>query len=86
MQSYVDSHIDPAGWAEWDDQHKDYLKTLYYGEYMNKGPGAGTSKRVNWPGYHVIKSATEASKFTVAQLIQGDVWLKNTGVNYIEGL
>ena len=86
MQSTLDSHIDPAGWAEWDAQHPDYLKTLYYGEYMNSGPGAGTSQRVNWPGYRVITSAAEASKFTVAQLIQGDVWLKNTGVNFIAGL
>ncbi|KAJ1381605.1 Pectinesterase, catalytic, partial [Sesbania bispinosa] len=70
MQSFLSTHIDPTGWAEWDAEHKDYLKTLYYGEYMNKGPGAGISKRVNWPGYHVIKSATEASKFTVTQLIQ----------------
>ncbi|KAG4403998.1 hypothetical protein GLYMA_01G240300v4 [Glycine max] len=86
MQSTLDSHIDPTGWAEWDAQSKDFLQTLYYGEYMNNGPGAGTSKRVNWPGYHIIKTAAEASKFTVAQLIQGNVWLKNTGVNFIEGL
>nr|UZQ19737.1 pectinesterase 2 [Gleditsia microphylla] len=84
MQSSLDSHIDPAGWAPWD---KDFaLKTLFYGEYLNSGPGAGTSKRVNWPGYHVIKSAAEAGKFTVAQLIQGGVWLRNTGVAFTEGL
>ncbi|XP_020218007.1 pectinesterase [Cajanus cajan] len=86
MQSTLDSHIDPAGWAEWDAQSKDFLQTLYYGEYMNSGAGGGTSKRVNWPGYHIIKTAAEASKFTVTQLIQGNVWLKNTGVNFIEGL
>ncbi|XP_027359988.1 pectinesterase-like [Abrus precatorius] len=86
MQSLLSNHIDPAGWAEWDDKSKDFLQTLYYGEYMNSGPGAGTAKRVNWPGYHIITSAAEASKFTVKQFIQGDVWLKNTGVNYIEGL
>ncbi|KAK7308152.1 hypothetical protein VNO77_41749 [Canavalia gladiata] len=86
MQSFIDSHIDPAGWAEWNDQSKDFLQTLYYGEYMNSGPGAGTAKRVNWPGYHIIKTAAEASKFTVKQLIQGNVWLPNTGVNFIDGL
>ncbi|MED6192932.1 hypothetical protein PIB30_014502 [Stylosanthes scabra] len=86
MQSSIEGHIDPAGWAEWDDKSKDFLETLYYGEYMNSGAGAGTSKRVTWTGYHIITSAAEASKFTVAQLIQGDVWLKNTGVNFITGL
>ncbi|KAF5729021.1 putative Pectinesterase precursor [Tripterygium wilfordii] len=84
MQSYIGDHIDPTGWSPWD---KDFaLKTLYYGEYINKGPGAGTSKRVKWPGYHVITSATEAQKFTVAELIQGGSWLKSTGVSYVEGL
>ncbi|WOH11750.1 hypothetical protein DCAR_0831241 [Daucus carota subsp. sativus] len=84
MQSKIGDHIDPAGWAEWD---KDFaLKTLYYGEYLNQGPGAGTAGRVKWPGYHVITSSTEASKFTVAQLIQGGSWLKSTGVTYTEGL
>ncbi|KAK2413960.1 pectinesterase [Trifolium repens] len=86
LQSLIGNHIDPTGWSEWDDASKDYLQTLYYGEYMNSGPGAGIGKRVNWPGYHVIKSAAEASKFTVKQLIQGNVWLKNTGVAFIEGL
>ncbi|KAI5444581.1 pectinesterase 2.2 isoform X1 [Lathyrus oleraceus] len=86
LQSVVDSHIDPAGWAEWDAASKDFLQTLYYGEYLNSGAGAGTSKRVTWPGYHIIKTAAEASKFTVTQLIQGNVWLKNTGVAFIEGL
>jgi pectinesterase len=86
LQSLIGTHIDPTGWAEWDAASKDFLETLYYGEYMNSGPGAGISKRVNWPGYHIITSAEEASKFTVTELIQGNVWLKNTGVDFIEGL
>ncbi|KAF8030183.1 hypothetical protein BT93_E2579 [Corymbia citriodora subsp. variegata] len=84
MQSNISDHIDPTGWSVWSGDFA--LKTLYYGEYMNKGPGAGTSKRVKWPGYHVITSAAEAKKFTVAELIQGGTWLKSTGVSYTEGL
>ncbi|KAF2304991.1 hypothetical protein GH714_000939 [Hevea brasiliensis] len=84
MQSKIGDHIDPSGWSPWDGDFA--LKTLYYGEYMNKGPGAGTSERVKWPGYHVITSAAEAKKFTVAELIQGGKWLKSTGVDFIEGL
>lgn len=84
MESNIDNHIDPAGWSEWDGTFA--LKTLYYGEYQNRGPGAGTSNRVKWPGYHVITSRAEASKFTVAQLIQGGQWLQSTGVAYTEGL
>ncbi|KAL3377491.1 hypothetical protein AABB24_003746 [Solanum stoloniferum] len=84
MQSNIGDHIDPAGWSEWDGDFA--LKTLYYGEYMNKGAGAGISKRVNWPGYHKALTTSEAAKFTVGQLIQGAAWLKSTGVAYTEGL
>ncbi|KAA8515474.1 hypothetical protein F0562_018915 [Nyssa sinensis] len=84
MQSNIGDHIDPTGWSIWSGDFA--LKTLYYGEYLNRGPGAGTSKRVKWPGYHVITNPAEARKFTVAELIQGGVWLKSTGVAYTEGL
>uniref|UniRef100_A0A803NZT8 Pectinesterase n=1 Tax=Cannabis sativa TaxID=3483 RepID=A0A803NZT8_CANSA len=83
MQSNIGDVIVPAGWFEWAGDFA--LKTLYYGEYLNTGPGAGTSKRVKWAGYRVM-SAAEAQKFTVAQLIQGGVWLKSTGVTFSEGL
>ncbi|KAF9608971.1 hypothetical protein IFM89_012148 [Coptis chinensis] len=84
MESNIGDVIDPAGWSIWSSDFA--LKTLYYGEYMNSGPGAGTSNRVKWPGYHVITSANEASKFTVASLIQGGTWLRSTGVAFTEGL
>ncbi|EEF39557.1 Pectinesterase-2 precursor, putative [Ricinus communis] len=84
MESYIDKHIDPAGWAEWNKEFA--LSTLYYGEYANRGPGAGTSKRVNWDGFHVITDPIEARKFTVAELIQGGAWLSSTGVSFTEGL
>ncbi|KAF8409519.1 hypothetical protein HHK36_005596 [Tetracentron sinense] len=84
MQSYIGDHIDPAGWSEWSGDFA--LKTLYYGEYSNRGPGAGTSKRVKWAGYRVITDPAEAKKFTVTELIQGGVWLKSAGVTFTEGL
>lgn len=84
MESYLGDHIDPAGWSIWSGDFA--LKTLYYGEYNNRGPGAGLSQRVKWGGYHVIRDAAEARKFTVAELIQGEVWLKNTGVPFTLGL
>nr|Q96575.1 RecName: Full=Pectinesterase 2.2; Short=PE 2.2; AltName: Full=Pectin methylesterase 2.2; Flags: Precursor [Solanum lycopersicum]AAB38792.1 pectin methylesterase [Solanum lycopersicum] len=84
MESYLGGLINPAGWAEWDGDFA--LKTLYYGEFMNNGPGAGTSKRVKWPGYHCITDPAEAMPFTVAKLIQGGSWLRSTGVAYVDGL
>lgn len=84
MQSYLDKIIAPAGWYPWSGNFA--LKTLYYGEYMNTGPGAGTANRVNWPGYHRITSTAEASKYTVAEFISGNSWLPSTGVAFQAGL
>ncbi|XP_073131514.1 probable pectinesterase/pectinesterase inhibitor 61 [Henckelia pumila] len=84
MLSYMGDHIHPKGWLEWSSTFA--LDTLHYGEYMNYGPGGATGQRVKWPGYHVITSSAEASKFTVGQFIYGSAWLPSTGVSFAEGL
>ncbi|TQD81800.1 hypothetical protein C1H46_032643 [Malus baccata] len=84
MKTYLDSLINPAGWMEWSGDFA--LKTLYYGEYMNTGPGASTKNRVSWAGYHVITSASEASKFSVGNFIAGGSWLPATNVPFTSGL
>ncbi|XP_061361274.1 pectinesterase/pectinesterase inhibitor PPE8B-like [Gastrolobium bilobum] len=83
MQSYLSDVLRPEGWLEWNGSS--HLDTLYYAEYNNYGPGAGLDKRVKWPGYHVINDSTQASNFTVAQLIVGDLWLPSTGVTFTPG-
>ena len=84
MQSHMSNAIRPEGWLEWDGSFA--LDTLYYGEYNNSGPGAEIANRVKWPGYHVFNDSSDASKYTVAQFIEGDLWLPATGVNYTAGL
>nr|CAD1826546.1 unnamed protein product [Ananas comosus var. bracteatus] len=84
MKTSLDSLIDPAGWLEWSGSFA--LRTLYYGEYMNSGPGAGTARRVKWPGYHVITSAAVAGEFTAGRFLNGDSWIPATGVPYTSGL
>ncbi|KAK8967527.1 hypothetical protein KSP40_PGU016140 [Platanthera guangdongensis] len=84
LKCFLDSLIDPAGWLEWNGTFA--LDTLYYGEYLNTGPGSNTTARVNWPGYRVIKTAAEAANFTVANFIQGDQWLGSYGVPFTSGL
>ncbi|XP_074311012.1 pectinesterase-like [Silene latifolia] len=84
LQSNIRGHVDPTGWFPWDGDFA--LSSLYYGEYMNYGPGSDTSKRVNWTGYHVITDPIEAKQFTVGEFIQGQEWLDATGVNFDDGL
>ncbi|KAI5007419.1 hypothetical protein ZWY2020_050864 [Hordeum vulgare] len=84
MQSYLGAHVHPRGWLEWDGDFA--LRTLFYGEYANEGPGAGTAGRVKWPGYRVITDRSVAVQFTVGRFIQGANWIKGTGVAYDDGL
>ncbi|WVZ92658.1 hypothetical protein U9M48_038704 [Paspalum notatum var. saurae] len=84
MQSFIGGLVRPEGWLAWDGDFA--LDTLYYGEYMNTGPGAGVGARVKWPGFHVMTSTAEAGNFTVAQFIEGNMWLPPTGVKYTAGL
>jgi pectinesterase len=84
MQSYIGAVVRPEGWLAWEGQFA--LDTLYYGEYMNTGPGAAVSGRVKWPGFHVMTSPAEASNFTVAEFIEGNMWLPPTGVRFTSGL
>ena len=83
MQSFIDSTIDPEGWAPWAGTFA--LDTLWYAEYDNKGPGAGQAARVKWSGIKKI-SPQEAEGFTPAKFIEGDVWIKPTGIPYDSGM
>ena len=83
MESAISGAINPAGWLEWDGNFG--LSTLYYGEYMNTGAGAGTAGRVKWPGYHIM-DASDAAKFTVGSFLGGGSWISAAGVPYTVGL
>ncbi|XAR72213.1 Pectinesterase [Bertholletia excelsa] len=67
MKSTLDDLIEPAGWDSWIGNFGQ--STVYFGEYMNTGAGAGIGGRVKWPGFHVITSPTEARKFTVENFL-----------------
>ncbi|KAL5571925.1 hypothetical protein UlMin_021522 [Ulmus minor] len=84
MKTDLDRLIDPKGWKEWEGKFA--LSTLFYGEYMNTGPGASTSQRVNWPGFHVLNSSQQASPFTAVNFIQGESWIPVTGVPFSIGI
>ncbi|XP_009628695.1 probable pectinesterase/pectinesterase inhibitor 36 [Nicotiana tomentosiformis] len=81
IKTDLDGLIHPKGWKEWSGNFA--LSTLYYGEYMNTGSGADIGNRVNWPGFHVLRDANEASPFTVRNFIQGESWIPASGVPYL---
>ncbi|KAL3579541.1 hypothetical protein D5086_021045 [Populus alba] len=83
MQSYIGELIQPVGWLEWNGTVG--LDTIYYGEFQNYGPGANTSRRVQWPGFNLM-NATQAVNFTVYNFTMGDTWLPSTDVPFSGGL
>ncbi|KAL1194120.1 putative pectinesterase/pectinesterase inhibitor 6 [Cardamine amara subsp. amara] len=84
MKCNLGTLLNPAGWLPWSGEFA--LSTLYYGEYGNTGAGASVSGRVKWPGYHVLKTATEAGKFTVENFLDGNYWITAAGVPVNDGL
>jgi len=82
MESTIADFIKPEGYMPWNGDFG--IKTLYYAEYNNRGPGAGTSMRVKWPGFRVI-GRKEAEPFTAGPFIDGGMWLKYTGTPNILG-
>ncbi|XP_031485238.1 pectinesterase-like [Nymphaea colorata] len=84
MESTIGDLIQPAGWLPWDGDFA--LKTLYYAEYNNRGPGAQTSQRVKWPGFHVLTSRKEVLQYTIGPFLDGTKWLPGAGIPYHDGL
>ncbi|KAK7358844.1 hypothetical protein VNO77_00784 [Canavalia gladiata] len=55
IHTFLEALITPHGWSPWTGDFA--LKTLYYGEFENTGPGSNLSQRVPWsskiPARHV---------------------------------
>lgn len=85
MQTQIDDLIQPEGWLPWNGDFG--LATLFYAEYNNKGPGAVLTGRVKWPGVKTGKiSPASFAQFTPGQFLNGDSWIKISGVPYTTGM
>ncbi|XBI73424.1 hypothetical protein VPH35_067180 [Triticum aestivum] len=89
IHCYMDAIVHPLGWLSWDNKKINVTtttRTVFFAEFENQGPGADVRGRVNWAGFHNIKKASKAAKFTVNNFIDGRAWLPETGVPYKGGL
>ncbi|MQM01557.1 hypothetical protein Taro_034312 [Colocasia esculenta] len=83
LQSQINDVIHPNGWLPWMGDFG--LRTCFYAEFDNRGPGAGTTQRVAWRGIKKIDYA-KAQQFTAERFIQGNSWIRPTGIPFIPGL
>ncbi|KAH7414726.1 hypothetical protein KP509_14G007600 [Ceratopteris richardii] len=70
LYTYMESIIRPEGWQNWGDPTRE--STVYYGQYMCYGPGAGTDGRTPWS--HALTDE-EAKPFLTLDFIQGQSWV-----------
>ncbi|KAG6597549.1 putative pectinesterase/pectinesterase inhibitor 21, partial [Cucurbita argyrosperma subsp. sororia] len=83
MQCQIDDLIQPEGWLPWEGDFA--LRTLFYTEYDNRGPGAAKQNRVKWRGIKQI-TPKHAIDFTPGLFIRGNPWIRRTGVPYYSGM
>lgn len=83
MNTFIPDFVQPQGWQPWLGDFG--LKTLFYSEVQNTGPGSALANRVTWAGIKTL-SDEDILKFTPAQYIQGDTWVPGKGVPYTPGL
>ncbi|KAK4782325.1 hypothetical protein SAY86_016427 [Trapa natans] len=83
LQSFIGDVIHPDGWYPWEGTFA--LKTCYYAEYGNRGPGSNTARRVTWPGIKHITPA-QVIQYTGGILLSPDWWVSRAGVPYSRSL
>ncbi|KAE9610237.1 hypothetical protein Lal_00006405 [Lupinus albus] len=80
IQCQMEILVTPQGWMPWDGDFA--LKTLYYGEFENSGPGSDLSQRVSWsskiPAEHVLT-------YSAQNFIQGDDWIPSSQFSSAQG-
>ncbi|KAF2532217.1 hypothetical protein F2Q70_00030840 [Brassica cretica] len=76
MRTTISDVIDPAGWSAWSGDFA--LKTLFYAEYENSGPGSNKAQRVKWPSIQRI-TRPQALGFAPGRFLSGGSWIPQTG-------
>ena len=79
MNSYLDKHINPAGWHVWSTSspQTDYVT---FGEFNNTGPSSWSSSRAS---FATNLTATEAEAYTLTNWIGDTSWLDMDAYNYV---
>lgn len=80
MESELGDLIHPDGWMPWPKVAHE--TSCNYVEYGNRGDGAGTGRRVPWKTLHVLRDPSDAVKYTAGHFIEGENWLRLTGVPF----
>ncbi|GAU22657.1 hypothetical protein TSUD_234790 [Trifolium subterraneum] len=83
LNNYIDGFVRRDGYRIWSNDQPN-IKTPYFAEFGNTGPGANATERVKWAKGLISKRA--AAIFTAERFIHASTWLPATGIQYDHGL
>ncbi|GLI81085.1 hypothetical protein PoHVEF18_009454 [Penicillium ochrochloron] len=78
MNSYLDKHINPAGWNIWSTSSPQ-TEYVTFGEFNNTGPGSWSSSRAS---FATNLTAIQAEDYTLSNFIGSTAWLDMDAYNY----
>ncbi|KAF7818081.1 pectinesterase-like [Senna tora] len=80
MENNIADFINPDGWLPWNGEQN--LKTCYFAEFANTGPGAIADRRVKW-GRGLLNKQS-AARFTAEHLLiqKSEPWLSEWGIPF----
>ncbi|KAK9785234.1 putative Pectin lyase fold/virulence factor [Seiridium cardinale] len=81
MDSYLDSHIAPAGWAQWSTSSPN-TGNVVFGEFNNSGPGAWTTS-TSRATFATDLSESQAAAYTLTTFISDTSFIDWTAYNYV---
>ncbi|KAH8200193.1 hypothetical protein TruAng_005641 [Truncatella angustata] len=80
MNSYLDSHIAPAGWSQWSTSSPQTANVVF-GEYNNTGPGAWTASKTR-ASFATNLTESQAAAYSLSTFIGSTSFIDWTAYNY----
>ncbi|OJD29429.1 pectinesterase family protein [Diplodia corticola] len=79
MNSFIDKHISPAGWAVWQTSNPQTDNVLF-GEFNNTGPGSWSSSRAS---FATNLTESQAAAYKLSAWVGSTSWLDMDAYNYV---
>ncbi|KAF2121667.1 pectin lyase fold/virulence factor [Lophiotrema nucula] len=81
MNSYIDKHINSAGWSVWQTSNPQTSNVLF-GEFNNTGPGSWTSSTTR-ATFATNLTDSQAASYSLSSWIGDTTWLDMDAYNYV---
>ncbi|CAG7922363.1 unnamed protein product [Penicillium olsonii] len=79
MNSYLDKHINPAGWHVWSTSSPQ-TDNVIFGEFNNSGPGSWSSSRAS---FATNLTEVQAETYQLSNWVGGTAWLDMDAYAYV---